>query len=642
MSIEEFTETIQLLSKKLGYITKRLMILGGEPFLHPQLIDFIKIARQYMPESTHIDVLTNGIALDKNIDFYSNLAVEQNVGFVVTPYPLNYNNLFKQSYPNIGFMATRLTYQWPQVDLSGAQSNSYANCPVYTLPCFIIRDKKIHMCPFSACIHCFSDTFNQSIYPIEQDYLDLNTVDEEQLINFISKGPEHICQFCHHSNNNNSYYWHQGVNKLQDYNLSRRQLYFNNYKKYEQLVLGNEIYDTLSQIKNQNQSLLNFLDDLYYSTGFDHYQLNRRQKSKIDIIIPYKDINQQMIFNLYNNLLELQDNDTIFIYFISNKSTQDDLIWNYFEQWQNVIFLKENESEGPGVARNKGLENSYGETIFFLDVDDLIYNTKQSLESLYNNLKNYDFIAGEIYLCEDDKQTLLSPNTMFHGILIKRELINKYQIKFSNLFINEDRIFESLLILYSKENFTIINTPVYIYNRNSNTSIAKNLNEYEISLNGFLSICDLMNLYLQAFQKYNYTDKERIIFYCNYLFNGGDWPPGIDNLFNETDELKINAFCSIILYSYIFWHKFNNFLFPIIKENFDSFNNQLNNLGKIIYQLVLNSNFNYQIINQNFTNINDYLQFWEKNIYPKIQNKFILQAFKERKDMLYEQFNNNS
>ena len=231
MSLEEFTETIKLLSEKLGYLTKRLMILGGEPFLHPQLIDFIKIARQYMPESTHIDVLTNGIVLDKNIDFYSNLAVEQNVGFVVTPYPLNYSNLFKQSYSNIGFMATRLTYQWPQVDLSGAQSNSYANCPVYTLPCFIIRDKKIHMCPFSACIHCFSDTFNQSIYPIEQDYLDLNTVDEEQLINFISKGPEHICQFCHHSNNNNSYYWHQGVNKLQDYNLSRRQLYFNNYKK---------------------------------------------------------------------------------------------------------------------------------------------------------------------------------------------------------------------------------------------------------------------------------------------------------------------------------------------------------------------------------------------------------------------------
>ena len=63
-----------------------------------------------MPESTHIDVLTNGIALDKNIDFYSNLAVEQNVGFVVTPYPLDYSNLFKQSYSNIGFMATRLTY----------------------------------------------------------------------------------------------------------------------------------------------------------------------------------------------------------------------------------------------------------------------------------------------------------------------------------------------------------------------------------------------------------------------------------------------------------------------------------------------------------------------------------------------------
>lgn len=642
MSIEEFTETIQLLYKNLGNVMKRLMILGGEPLLHPQLIEFIKTARQYIPNSIQIDVLTNGIILDKNIDFYSNFAVEQDISFLVSPYPLDYFNLFRQSYPNIGFMATRLTYQWPQVDLSGAQSNSYTDCPVYTLPCFIIRDKKIHMCPFSACIHCFSDTFNQSIYPIEQDYLDLNTVNEKQLINFISKGPEHICQFCHHSDNDNSYYWHQGTNKLQDYNLSQRQLYFNNYEKYEQLVLGNKIYNILNQTKNQDQSLLKFLDDLYYSTGFDHYQLNRRQKSKIDIIIPYKDINQQIIFNLYKNLLELKNNDTIFIYFISNKSTQDDLIWNYFEQWENVIFLKENQYIGPGAARNKGLENSYGETIFFLDVDDLIFNTKQSLELLYSNLKTYDFISGEIYLCENDKQTLLSPQTMFHGLLIKRELINKYQIKFSNLFINEDRVFESLLILYSKENFTSINTPVYIYNSNSNTSIGKNLNEYEISLNGFLAISDLMDLYVQVFKKYNYKNKEQIIYYCSYLFNGGDWSLGIDNLFNETNELKINAFCLMILYSYIFWHKFNNFLLPIIKENFNLFNSRLNEFGKIVYQLVLNSDFNYQIINQNFTNINDYLQFWEKNIYPKIQNKFILQAFEERKGAFYEQFNNNS
>lgn len=641
MSMEEFTETIQLLYKNLGNVMKRLMILGGEPLLHPQLIEFIRIARQYIPNSIKIDVLTNGIILDENINFYSNFAVEQDVSFLVSPYPLNYSNLFKKEYPNIGFMATRLTYQWPQVDLSGAQSNNYINCPVYTLPCFIIRNKKIYICPFSACIHCFSDAFNQSIHSKEQDYLDLNSINEEKLINFIKNGPNSICQFCNYLGTN-SYYWHQGINKLQDYNLSHRKLYFNDYKKYELLVLGNEIYNTLNYTKKQDQSLLNFLDDLYYSTGFDHYQLNRRQKSKIDIIIPYKNINQQMIFNLYKNLLELKDNDTIFIYFISNKSTQDDLIWNYFEQWQNVIFLKEDKYEGPGAARNKGLENSYGETIFFLDVDDLIYNTKQSLKLLYDNLKTYDFIAGEVYQYEEHQQTLLPPNTMFHGILIKRKLINKYQIKFFNLYLNEDRVFESLLILYSKKNFTQIKTPVYIYNKNSNTSIARDLNEYEILLNGFLSIYELISLQLQVFQKYNYIDEERILFYCSYLFNGEDWSPGIDNLANETNELKINAFVSCILYCYIFWNKFNNFLLPILQKNQYTFKESLNSFGQVMYSLISNSNFNYQIIGQDFININDYFNFWIENIYPQIKNKYILQALKEREDLFYGQFNYDS
>ena len=44
---------------------KTLMLLGGEPFLHPQLIELCKIAREIFPDIL-LNILTNGIILSDN------------------------------------------------------------------------------------------------------------------------------------------------------------------------------------------------------------------------------------------------------------------------------------------------------------------------------------------------------------------------------------------------------------------------------------------------------------------------------------------------------------------------------------------------------------------------------------------------
>ena len=41
------------------------MLLGGEPFLHPQLIELCQIAREIFPD-IFLNILTNGIILSDN------------------------------------------------------------------------------------------------------------------------------------------------------------------------------------------------------------------------------------------------------------------------------------------------------------------------------------------------------------------------------------------------------------------------------------------------------------------------------------------------------------------------------------------------------------------------------------------------
>ena len=64
MSKEEFEFTLQKIKEELlPHGLKRVMILGGEPLLHPQILEFCMLARKIFPSGIDIDLLTNGILL---------------------------------------------------------------------------------------------------------------------------------------------------------------------------------------------------------------------------------------------------------------------------------------------------------------------------------------------------------------------------------------------------------------------------------------------------------------------------------------------------------------------------------------------------------------------------------------------------
>ena len=61
ISLDDFKLTVDLIVKNLSTTIKRLMIVGGEPLLHPQIKEIIQYLDNSVPKNIKVDILTNGI-----------------------------------------------------------------------------------------------------------------------------------------------------------------------------------------------------------------------------------------------------------------------------------------------------------------------------------------------------------------------------------------------------------------------------------------------------------------------------------------------------------------------------------------------------------------------------------------------------
>ncbi len=63
-------------------------LLGGEPLLHPDILFFLKRARDFFNE-TAINLITNGILLKKQNDKFYETCRENKINIILTYYPIN-------------------------------------------------------------------------------------------------------------------------------------------------------------------------------------------------------------------------------------------------------------------------------------------------------------------------------------------------------------------------------------------------------------------------------------------------------------------------------------------------------------------------------------------------------------------------
>ena len=214
---------------------------------------------------------------------------------------------------------------------------------------------------------------------------------------------------------------------------------------------------------------------------------------KVSVILPVYNVEQYLTKCLES--LVTQTLKDIEIICINDGSTDSSLrILNNFASKDNRIIIVNQENQGPGRARNLGIELSKGEYLAFVDPDDWL--DTNTLECLYNKAKEFDvdiveFNYKEIY--EDSQQIkyhnlkiklpegmpfnfryckkyLFGTNLVSWNRIYRTDFINQYDIRFGDTRKAQDTIFSIGAKIHAQK-ILYINKPFYNYLIRSNSSV---------------------------------------------------------------------------------------------------------------------------------------------------------------------------
>lgn len=234
VNMEQFERDMIRMGEICDHKLAAISLLGGEPTLHPNIIDCMRITREQFPD-TEVIVLTNGtLLLQLEKSEYGNFweaCKKYNVHITVTVYPINldYKEIEKKAAEygvalamSSDIHAKNLTRivkisDKHTLDLSGSVEKFYCvNCLYFNKFC-VLKDGKIYMCPVAAHIDIFNKSFGQNLELNEKDYLDIYQIDSWEKIADFSCQYVPFCSYCdlkrwgHHSE------WKASSKKIEEY-----------------------------------------------------------------------------------------------------------------------------------------------------------------------------------------------------------------------------------------------------------------------------------------------------------------------------------------------------------------------------------------------------------------------------------------
>jgi MoaA/NifB/PqqE/SkfB family radical SAM enzyme len=201
MDVEEFDRDCARLASLSNGKIKAIRLLGGEPLLHPRLIDVMAVTRRHFALS-EIDLVTNGILLLQMPEAFWEQCGACGIKVAISHYPININYAkIKSEAKKYGVKTeygkkARGMYKW-LLDLDGGQDvkESYAYC-FRANQCTVLQEGKIYLCSLMPWIHYFNEYFEKDLKVSEGDYIDIYKVKEfEEILEFLGK-PVPFCKYC--------------------------------------------------------------------------------------------------------------------------------------------------------------------------------------------------------------------------------------------------------------------------------------------------------------------------------------------------------------------------------------------------------------------------------------------------------------
>ena len=204
VSVERVKKDVERLHDLLSDRVKLIWVEGGEPLLHPEVSEILKIVRHNFQKS-ELALLTNGTLLFKQSENFWKNCHELDVLLHVTKYPIKADyetaeRLAKKHKVRYEYYAggdtVKTLYHIP-LDISGSQdtTQNFMDCS-HAQICNMLSEGKLYPCTVAPNIHIFNKKFGTNIPLTEFDGIDIYECSSgNELLDRLAK-PMPVCSFC--------------------------------------------------------------------------------------------------------------------------------------------------------------------------------------------------------------------------------------------------------------------------------------------------------------------------------------------------------------------------------------------------------------------------------------------------------------
>jgi organic radical activating enzyme len=217
LDINSFENDCRRISQLTNGKISNILLLGGEPLLHPDVNDFLALTRKYFHEinisnqTGIIELVTNGILLHEQSDDFWTACKNNNIRIVISDYPvkikeeiirekaMKFNVELKMYKEKRQSKEPGSANQWVKIpiDTNGLHDNrrSFGKC-FLAGNCFQLVNGKIFKCARIAYINYFNAAFDKQLKPDENDYVDIYKIENIDEILYLLTKPASFCRYC--------------------------------------------------------------------------------------------------------------------------------------------------------------------------------------------------------------------------------------------------------------------------------------------------------------------------------------------------------------------------------------------------------------------------------------------------------------
>jgi hypothetical protein len=213
LDIERYEKDCNRLSGLFGGEISWLHLMGGEPLLHPRLIEILEISRRHFKTGS-IELVSNGILLLNQNDLFWEACRKNDITVAVTQYPIKLDNkAVERKAEKMGvkfryyFVGHKTMHKKP-LDINGKQNSgeNLSLCHMFNT-CVQLIDGKLYTCIEMAYIKHFNKYFNQNLAVDENDTIDIYKVKTGNEILEKLARPVSFCKYCNIKNTDFGIEW---------------------------------------------------------------------------------------------------------------------------------------------------------------------------------------------------------------------------------------------------------------------------------------------------------------------------------------------------------------------------------------------------------------------------------------------------